>query len=286
MSLSTFAENVNSLARIRSRLPNLAVAERQVADWVLQFPDQVIHASMAQVARQCGVSDTTVLRFCRAAGFNGYTDLKLSIARDQASPTQIIHDDITEGDDPATIARKVFLSQIQTLYDTLEVLNAEALSRAADLIVAAERIFIIGVGTSNPIVHEAYNKFFRLGLNVHAQTDSYLQLMEAALVGPETLVIAISHSGSSVDPVITLEEARRNGAKAIVISGNADSPLTKLADVTLLAVSQETRAEAIASRIAQMTIVDALYVIVSLHMLPTTTQNEDKIWKAIIQKTL
>lgn len=286
MNLSTFAENINSLARIRSRLSNLAVAERQVADWVLQNPDQVIHASMAQVARKIGVSDTTVLRFCRAAGFRGYTDLKLSIARDQASPTQIIHDDIAEGDDPATIARKVFLTQIQTLYDTLEVLDKDALSQAADLIVAAERISIIGVGTSNPIVHEAYNKFFRLGLNVHAQTDSYLGLMEAALVGPETLVIAISQSGSSVDPVITLEEARRNGAKAIVISGNADSPLTKLADVTLLAVSQETRAEAIASRIAQMTIVDALYVIVSLHMLPTTTQNEDKIWKAIIQKTL
>ncbi len=286
MALDNFTNNVNSLARIRSRLPNLAVAERHVADWVLQNSEELIHSSMAQVARQCGVSDTTVLRFCRAAGFRGYMDLKLSIARDLASPTQIVHDDIAEGDDPPTIARKVFLSHIQTLYDTLEMLDRDALIQAVDMIVNAERIFIIGVGTSNPIAYEAYNKFFRLGLNCHVQTDSYLQLMEAALVGPETLVIAISQSGSSADPVMTLEEAKRNGAKAIVITGHDGSPLTKLADVTLLAVSQETRAEAIASRIAQMTIVETLYIIVSLYMLPTTTQNEDKIWKAIMQKTL
>ncbi len=286
MVSDSFKNNVNSLARIRSRLPTLAAAERQAADWVLQNSEYLIHSSMAQVANQCGVSDTTVLRFCRAAGFRGYMDLKLSIARDLASPTQIVHTDIAEGDDPPTIAQKVFMTHIQSLYDTLEVLDKDALNQAVDMIIKAERIFIIGVGASNPIVQEAYNKFFRLGLNCHAQTDSYLQLMEASLVGKETMVIAISQSGRSTDPIMTLEEAKRNGAKAIVITGNASSPLTELADVTLLAVSQETRAEAIASRIAQMSIVDALYVIVSLYMLQDTTRNEDKIGKALSQKTL
>ncbi|MBT7189413.1 MAG: MurR/RpiR family transcriptional regulator [Anaerolineae bacterium] len=277
---------INSLARIRSRLPNLATAERQVADWVLHHSDTVIQSSMAQVAIECGVSDTTVLRFCRAAGFKGYMDLKLSIARDMTSPTQLVHDDIEEGDSSSVVARKVFLSHIQALYDTLSVLDEKDLDKAVSLIIEAKRIFIVGVGTSNSIVNEAYNKFFRLGLNCHAQTDAYLQLMEASLVGSETLVIAISQSGSSTDPVITLEEASRNGAKSIVITGHAGSPLTSFADVVFLAVSQESRAEAIASRIAQMTIVDALYVVASFRMLDTATKNEDKIWKAIIQKTL
>ena len=277
---------VNFLAQVRSRLPNLAVAERQVADWVLQNSGDVINSSMAQVALECGVSDTTVLRFCRAAGFKGYMDLKLSIARDLSSPTQMVHDDIAEGDPPSIVARKVFTSHIQALYDTLEVLDQDALVQAADMIIDAEKIFIIGVGTSAPIANEAYNKLFRLGLNCHIQTDSYLQIMQASLVDDETLVIAISQSGSSTDPVLTLEEAKRNGAKAIVITGHDGSPLANLADIVFLAVSQETRAEAIASRIAQMTIVDSLYVIASLRMLDTTTKNEDKIWKAIIQKTL
>lgn len=241
---------------------------------------------MAYVGQQCGVSDTTVLRFCRAAGFQGYMDLKLSIARDLASPTQIVHDDIAENDDAPTIARKVFMSHVQALYDTIEMMQDDDLETAVELITTAERILIVGVGTSTPIVQEAYNKFFRLGLNVHAQTDSYLQLMEAAIVTSGTLVIAISHSGMSTDPVYTLEEAKKNGAKTMVITGNAESPLTKFADVTFLAVSRETRGEPVASRIAQMSLVDTLYIIVSLYMLETATKNEEKIFKAIMQKTL
>ncbi len=277
---------VNSLARIRSLLPTFASSEQKVAQWVLQNAQNVIHMSMAQVARECGVSDTTVLRFCRAAGFQGYTDMKLSIVQDLASPTQLVHDDISEEDDDLTIARKVFLSNIQALQDTMEVLDGEALTRAANMIIAAKQILIIGVGTSGPIVQDMYHMLFRLGFNVRAQTDSYLQLMEAALVGPETVVIGISQSGSSTDPVLTMKEAKQNGARTIVITGNAESPITQYADVTLLSVSREIRAEAIASRIAQMTLVDALYVIISMRMLPITTQNENKIWKAIIQKTL
>ncbi len=280
------APSASSLARIRSRLPALAAAEQKVAQWVLQHADEVVHMSMAQVARECGVSDTTVLRFCRAAGFQGYTDMKLSIVQDLASPTQLVHDDISEDDDAITIARKVFHSNIQALQDTLEVLDGDALVRAADMIANADQILIIGVGTSGPIVQDMYHMFFRLGFNVRAQTDSYLQLMEAALVRPGDVVVGISQSGSSTDPVLTLEEAKRNGAGTIVITGNAESPITKFADVTLLAVSRETRAEAIASRIAQMTLVDALYVIISMRMLPITTRNENKIWKAIIRKTL
>ena len=90
--------------------------------------------SMAQLGQACTVSDTTVLRFCRNAGFQGYTDLKLSIARDLTSPTQVIHDDITEDDPPVVIARKVFMSNIQALYDTLEVLDEQALLQAVTLL--------------------------------------------------------------------------------------------------------------------------------------------------------
>jgi len=278
--------DADSLSKIRSHLPALGNAESQVANWVLQHADQVIHYSMMQVAQACDVSDTTVLRFCRSVGFRGFMDLKLSIARDLAKPTQIIHDAITEDDDVATIARKVFLSNIQALTDTLEVMDGGALARAVDLLDGAKFILIIGVGTSAPIVQDMYNKLFRLGLNCRAQTDSYLQLMEAALVGPGDVVVGISQSGGSTDPVLTMEEAKNNRAGTIVITGNAQSPITRHADITLLSVSHETRAETIASRIAQITIIDALYVALSLRKMDQTIRNERRIWDAILQKTI
>ena len=276
--------SINSLTRIRAKLPALAASEARVANWVMQQPEKIMALSMAQVAQACGVSDTTVLRFCRNAGFQGYTDLKLSIARDLTSPTQVIHDDITEDDPPAVIARKVFMSNIQALYDTLEVLDEGALARAVTLLQNARQILIVGVGTSAPIVHGIYNMLMRLGLNCKAETDSYLQLMEVSLLGPNDVVVAVSQSGSSKDPVYTLKQARTSGVPTICITGNAQSPITQYADVTLLSVAREARIEAIASRLAQMTIGDALYIIVALKKIDSALQNEKLIWDALLPK--
>ncbi len=278
------SSSINSLTRIRSSYPALAASEARVADWVMQQPEKLMHLSMAQVGQACGVSDTTVLRFCRNAGFLGYTDLRLSIARDLVSPTQVIHDDIDASDAPAVVARKVFLSNIQAMYDTLEVLDEGALTKAIDLLSHADRILIVGVGTSAPIVQSMYNMLMRLGLNCKAQTDSYLQLMEVALLGPGDLVIAVSQSGTSMDPVLTLKQAKANRASTICITGNAQSPITKYADVTLLSVAREVRIEAIASRLAQMSIADALYVIVALNNIDSVVQNERLIWDALLPK--
>jgi RpiR family transcriptional regulator, carbohydrate utilization regulator len=275
-----------SLALIRSKYPTLAASEARVASWVLQQPESIMHLSMAQVAQACGVSDTTVLRFCRNSGFQGYTDLKLSIARDLTNSTKLIHDDIVDGDTPFAIARKVFMSNILALYDTLEVLDEDLLTQALELLSGAHQILLVGVGTSEPIVTNAYNLFMRLGLNVKAQTDSYMQLMEVALLGPGDVVVGISQSGSSVDPVFTMKQAKQNGVSTICITGNSQSPITEYADVVLLSVGREARAEAIASRIAQDTIIDTLYVIMAWQNMELSVQNEKQIWDALLPKML
>ncbi|NJN92573.1 MAG: MurR/RpiR family transcriptional regulator [Anaerolineales bacterium] len=275
---------INSLTRIRAKLPALAAAEARVANWVMQQPEKVMALSMAQVAQTCGVSDTTVLRFCRNTGFQGYIDLKLSIARDLTSPTQVILNDITEDDPPAVVARKVFMSNIQALYDTLEILDEQALIQAIALLQNARHILIVGVGTSAPVVQSMYNMLMRLDLNCKAQTDSYLQLMEVALLGPGDVVVGISQSGSSKDPVYTLKQAQANSASTICITGNAQSPITQYADVTLLSVAREARIEGIASRLAQMSIADALYVTVALNKIDSAVQHEKLIWDALLPK--
>jgi DNA-binding MurR/RpiR family transcriptional regulator len=284
----TINSNASALARIRSKMLELAPAEREVAQWVLKHPGQVVESSMAQLAQVCGVSDTTVLRFCRTAGFQGYTDLKLTLVRDMSNPTQIIHDDIYADDDPVVVAQKVFLSNIQAIRDTLEVLDGEGFTQAVELLdgAKANQILIVGVGTSGPLVQAMHNMLFRLNYHCQAETDGYLQLMKVALLGPGDVTVCITQSGSSTDPILTLEQAQRNGVSTICITGNAHSPVTEHADITLLSVSSETRAETIASRIAQLTLIDALYVALSLRNLDTAVKNEKQIWDAVIRKTV
>ena len=275
-----------TLAKIRAHIPELSNSEIKVANWVLINAKKVSKSSMSEVAKECGVSDMTVLRFCRTCGFQGFMDLKICIIQDTHSPSKMIHDEIELNDNIENIAKKVFLSNIQALQDTITVMDFKLLDKAIEYIQISQRILIVGVATSIPIVSDTYNKFFRLGLNCKAQTDSYLQLMEVALMGPDDLVIAISQSGSSSDPVYTLKEAQKNDVKTICITGNANSPLTKFADITLLSVSNETRPETISSRIAQVSIIDALYVALALKDVDKTTEAEKKIWDAITCKTI
>ncbi len=136
----------HSLSKIRGILPSLSTSEARVGSWILSFPEKVIHLSMAELAQECSVSDTSVLRFCRNAGFQGYTDLKIALAMDLATPIQMVHDSIRESDDEATMTRKVFLSNIQAIQDMLEMIDMPALIRAVDLLESANWIYFLEWG--------------------------------------------------------------------------------------------------------------------------------------------
>ena len=131
---------------------------------------------------------------------------------------------------------------------------------------------------------EMHNQFMRLGLNCSVQTDSYLQIMESALLGPKDVVVIISQTGDSQDPLRTASLVKKNGCKMIVITGNTGSKLTEFADVVLLSVSHETRVETIASRIAQYAIIHSLYVGVAMQDSASTMEKEKLIWDAAMNK--
>jgi DNA-binding MurR/RpiR family transcriptional regulator len=166
----------------------------------------------------------------------------------------------------------------------MAVIDEGSYTKALALINSAERILLIGVGTSGPMANEMHNRFLRLGLNCHVQTDSYIQVMEAALLSAKDLAIVISQTGDSEDPLRTTALARSKGCSIIVITGNTASKLTHYADVVLLSVSHETRVETIASRIAQYAIVHALYVGLAMQDVSNTLSKENLIWDAMMNK--
>ncbi|HGY09445.1 MAG TPA: MurR/RpiR family transcriptional regulator [Oceanithermus profundus] len=278
--------NARVLSRINSFYDKLSPSERRVADYVREHPEQVIHMPLAKLAQQAGVSDPSVLRFCRAIGYRGYLDFKVALTQDLASPVQFIHETVDPSDGPREIAQKVFAAANRALLETLQGLDTAGIERVVDLIDGAKRTLIIGVGTSAPVAQTFYNRLFRLGLPVWIQTDSYLQLMHAALLGPGDVVVGISQTGASIDPVLTLEEARKHGAATVAITGSLSSPITQQADVTLHSSYHELRPEAASSRIAQMAIVETIYVALSMRRLETADADERRIWEALAEKTL
>lgn len=271
-------------SKLRSVLPILSESERRVALWVLDHIDKTTRQSMSAIAQATDVSDTTVLRMCRAAGFEGFTDLKLALAREPA--LVMSEKPAAPPTDGMQAVRDMFRANMQALQDTMSVLDEAALNKAIDLIAGAKHILVGGVGGSGIVAQAFYQRCFRLGLRCDAPVDSQLQIMHAGLTRPGDLVVAISYSGITSDPVLLLQEARARGASTLCITGNSRSPLAKLADIVLVSVSREQVSEPMAAQIAQLTLVDALYVALALRNADRAQQSEERMVNAILPKSI
>lgn len=273
----------DALARMRGIYPSLPPSERKVVDFILANVEDAIRMTLAELAQRSSVSDASVVRLCRSLGYNNFLELKIALTRSINDSPRLIYDDVQQGDPSPMIARKVLRTAVEAVQDTLQMLDDIAFERAVQLIHHAERILIVGVGSSGPLAQELYNRLIRMRMNCHVHTDIYLQVVEAALLTERDVVVAISQNGTSLGPVRTATEAKMKGAKIVTITGNPSSPLTALSDAVLLTVSHETRLETIDSRVAQHALIQALYVALAMQMISAANESERLIWEALLR---
>lgn len=255
-------ENQHCLPRIRSHYSTFSEKERKIADYILNDPKKIIHSTINQVAEDLDIADSTVFRFCQRIGFKGYQALKIALASEIVTPINDIHESINEGDSVLTVSEKVFRSNMRTIEDTLGILEEEKLAEAMQTLLKADRIEFFGSGGSAVIALDAYHKFIRSGIPVIANLDSHMQLMSASQLTERDVAVIISHSGTTKDMLHILDVVKETGAKTIGITNFAKSPLSQGVDIGLFTVAEETdyRSEALSSRIAQLSIIDALFV--------------------------
>ncbi|WP_196121224.1 MurR/RpiR family transcriptional regulator [Anaerobacillus alkaliphilus] len=277
------------LARIRSSYEDFSDKEKAIADYVISNPKQIIHSTISQVAEDLGVAEATVFRFCKRIGFKGYQAMKIALASEVShDEMDDIHEEIQVGDTEKEVAEKVFRSNIRTLEETLRIIEQDNFKAAVQAILHAKKIEFYGNGGSGSVAEDAHHKFLRTGFQSVAYRDSHLQIMAASLLSKGDVAVVISHSGSNKDMLQALEVAKDAGAVTIAITTLAKSPLSQGADITLYTVSDETeyRSEALSSRLAQLSIIDALYVNISIARKDLMQQSLQKIRNAISLKRL
>jgi len=254
------------LLRIKTASEIFKPAERSVAEFVLANPEQVMQMSVSEAARDIGVGESTVIRFCRSLGYKGYQEFKLRLAQDLVEPVEFIHENITFDDSTSDLAQKVFQTNIQAVGDTMKALDADMIEVAAKALAQARRVDIYGVGYSSFTALDAKLKFVRLGMIADAYGDAHLQAMAAASLRRSDVAIGISQSGSTKDVVDALAVARKAGATTIAITNFSPSPITRASDVVLLTASHESPlgGEVLTSRIAQLCVLDVLSVAVAV----------------------
>jgi DNA-binding MurR/RpiR family transcriptional regulator len=257
---------LGTVIRVRALLPSLAPAERRVAHRLIHAPEEVAASTITELAQACGTSETTVIRFCRAIGFTGYPELRLTLAneagRAQGVGGRVVGGDIGRDDSLSDIVEKIAYADARAVEETAGQLDVKALHDVVTAIVDARRVDIYGVGAGAFVAMDFQQKLHRIGRVSYAWSDAHIMLTSAAVLEPGDVAIGISHSGSTIDTIDALSQAGRRGAVTVALTSFPRSPIAEVSDIVLTTAARETtfRSGAMASRLAQLTVVDCVFV--------------------------
>lgn len=276
------------LTRLRSLQASLSQSERAVAQVILERPEQIIRLSVEALAQAANVSTTTVMRLCHTLGFSGFRDFKLGLASDLGGRVAVLPERIEASDSFLTIAKKVFQADIEAIYQTLALLNEEVLAQVIHRLQRANRIEIYGVGSSAPVATDAYYRLLRLGMQVAVVTDSHMQAVSAGLLNETDVAFVISHTGRTTETLAAATHAKSRGATVICLTSFLRTPLIDLADLCLVTAAAETafRVEAMASRIAHLSVIDAIYVMLAMSRFDDAIEVLDYTARIIAEKRI
>ncbi|WP_306204744.1 MurR/RpiR family transcriptional regulator [Actinoplanes sp. RD1] len=253
---------------IRALLPSLQPSMRQVAEQVLADTDAAAALTVTELAHASGVSEATVIRFCKAIGFSGYPPLRLALAAESGRNSRAGHDgralaaDIEPGDDLARVVEKITFADARAVEETGAQMDLAVLERVVEALVRAQRVDLYGVGASAFVALDFQHKLLRIGRVAFASADTHVALTSAALLRPGDVALGISHTGTTTDTIDCLTEARAHGATTVALTNFPRSPIAAAAEHVLTTAARETtfRSGAMASRLAQLTVVDYLFV--------------------------
>lgn len=272
------------IVEVGKQYDSLRRSEKKVADWVISEPATCISLNIGQLAKQVGVSEPTVMRFCKAIGCTGFQDFKLKLARTLGAVSVPRFDSMKlDRDDSAeSLKNKVFDSTIQELMQVRDRMNMVGLQSAIDVLCDARRIEFFGFGASAAVARDARHKFIRLKSTAVACADPHVQLISASTMTRDDVVVAISQTGRSKDLIHSVKLAREHGASIVGICPD-NTPLAEYSDFSL-AIAAEENTELftpLTSRIAHLVVIDVLAAGVAMQKEPELEQQLKSIKKGL-----
>jgi RpiR family carbohydrate utilization transcriptional regulator len=268
----------NLIRRLTDARSTLSKSETKVASYVLDHAHEVIEMRVADLARGSQVSEPTVIRFCRAIGFDGFQSFKLNLAQHLGSGGVYSQFAVDDNDTVEDLRNKVFDTTIGTLLTVRDELDPIALERSINAITRANRVEFYGFGASGSVAADAQHKFFRLQMSSAAYTDPHIQHMSAISLGRDDVVVAISQSGQTTALLQSVRLARQAGATVIGLAPR-DTALSQECTIPIY-VNREEDHETFApvsSRIAHLVVIDVIATGVAVRRKPVLKDHLQKL---------
>ncbi|GAC1322373.1 MAG: transcriptional regulator HexR [Collimonas sp.] len=272
------------LDAIKTQIDLLSKSEKKVALTILDNPQLALAENITALAKNAQVSEPTVVRFCRAIGYEGWHDFKLKLAQSLAVALPGANEMLAQDDIAADLVNKICSRSINTLLDLRNHLSADAIQKALDVLLKANKIEFYGQGTSGIVAADAQHKFFRSGVPTVAYSDPHIHSIAASLLQPGDAVVAISQRGGNAALLRSVQLARKGGADIIVL-GPSGTPLAELATVLVpIDLSFNTDPYTpISARLAHLVVIDILAVGLALKRGPEFRKKMQNAQKALQQ---
>lgn len=244
---------LNHLLGIYDRLSE---AEKKVASYIIERPDDVIHYSITEFARIIGVSETTIYRLVRKMKFDGYQSFKIELTK-QISGAKIFPSTAKDAFDE-------YIDQIRSLIERLATtLKKEDLQKVAEWVVESQKTIFFGVGLSAVAAEYGSLLLSLLGLPSFYYNDPHAQVIVATGLCEKDLVISVSHSGNIRDTVKSTQVAKDVGAKTVAITAGVNSPLSSVANVVLYSpVARFEKLEFLRGNLGELAVVEILFRVI------------------------
>lgn len=256
---------MNCSLLIKQILNQMTESEKKIAEYVLDNVSEVYKLSANQLAVITETSASSVVRFSRTLGFEGFQQFKIALAKDDSMAVDngdYEYDYIDTNDSIKEVIVKTSNKNIQSINDTVALLDEKEIKNAVDSIKNAKKICIFGVGESGVIGMDLQYKLIRIHKDVLMNLDSHTQISMAANLSEDDVAIGISYSGKTKEVYTALNKAKEKGAKCITITKFGENPIASLGDIKIQVpvVEKDLRVGAISSRMAQLTVIDILFI--------------------------
>ena len=274
-------ESPNLIRRIADNQQKLRKSEAKVASYVLANANDVIKMRIVDLAANSEVSEPTVIRFCRALGFDGFQSFKLQLAQQLGMGSVYTQFAVDDNDTVTDLRNKVFDTTVGSLLTVRDELNADVLEQAISTISNARRVEFYGFGASGSVAADAQHKFFRLQLSTAAYTDPHIQHMSAIALESDDVVVAISQSGETQALLQSVHLAREAGAKVIGLAPENTSLSKQCSMPRYVNMEEDLQSYTpVSSRIAHLVVIDVLATGVARHRKPLLKEHLKRLEKS------
>lgn len=272
------------IVMLKEIIGKLPPSEQKIASYIIEHPEAAITATASELGERTGTSGAAVIRLCKSLGLKGFQDLKLKVAGDLQKDQEAGYRDIRPNEDHSSVIQKMTSNSIQALRETSEILNIEELSKAVDALIEASAIHFFGVGASSIIAKDAQQKFLRINKYATAFTDIHMVATQIANAHKNDVVVGISFSGETEEIFKVIDMADKKGVKTISLTSYGISPVSEKAMIKLFASSSKEaafRSGATSSRLAQLHVIDILFICVATQQYDQTVHYLDQTRKLI-----